>query len=590
MFLKKSFQILFFGLAFTSLAYSQGKNDFNWILGVKGNNPTLTYGGDLFSFSTGEIDVLFFELELDMWYPNVISDENGQMAYYTNACEIRDRNHQLIENGDQINEGTAYTQYCGFADYPMGYPIYQGQISLPSPMDNGIYYYFHLRKDELLNPLELLYTQIDMNMNQGDGKVISKNQLLLQDTLSSSIVATKHANGRDWWIVLSRQLLSKYYVYLLDPKGLHGPYIQQPDSAWITGQVITLMCNFSPDGTKFLRTGSKEPADFRLYDFDRCTGTLSNGRDIKVPEASNYAPWGCFSPNSRFLYVQNLGRRLYQYDTWASDISASATIVGEYDGFVSMFNLGTFFNSMLLAPDQKIYISTSNGTNFLHTIHRPDEPGLACDFRQHDVVLPALYSFWLPNMPFYRLYNLAGSACDTLGVQPPLVAFWRSEPDTLALEVAFTDISYVEPVQWYWEFGDGATSTLASPSHIYPQQGTYEVCLTVCDAAGACDDFCKPVNVTWTSGSAEPGLGTNPVSLFPNPASDFINLSFREPLSTNVDFMLMDALGCTVLTERLHARSDFFTVATANLPSGLYYYSVTSEKEIIFTGKLILQQ
>ena len=34
---------------------------------------------------------------------------------------------------------------------------------------------------------------------------------------------------------------------------------------------------------------------------------------------------------------------------------------------------------------------------------------------------------------------------------------------------------------WYWEFGDGATSTEQNPTHVYEQTGVYEVSLTITD-------------------------------------------------------------------------------------------------------------
>ncbi len=38
-----------------------------------------------------------------------------------------------------------------------------------------------------------------------------------------------------------------------------------------------------------------------------------------------------------------------------------------------------------------------------------------------------------------------------------------------------------------WAFGDGATSTAASPTHVYAASGTYQVTLTVTDNAGSKD-------------------------------------------------------------------------------------------------------
>jgi PKD repeat protein len=56
------------------------------------------------------------------------------------------------------------------------------------------------------------------------------------------------------------------------------------------------------------------------------------------------------------------------------------------------------------------------------------------------------------------------------------------------LAVTFTDQSVGEGLTaWAWEFGDGGTSTLRSPSHTYSAPGTYGVRLTVTGACG--EDF-----------------------------------------------------------------------------------------------------
>jgi len=52
--------------------------------------------------------------------------------------------------------------------------------------------------------------------------------------------------------------------------------------------------------------------------------------------------------------------------------------------------------------------------------------------------------------------------------------------------IQFTGTAWggVEPYTWYWEFGDGATSTEQNPEHAYTEEGKYEVVLTVIDDIG----------------------------------------------------------------------------------------------------------
>jgi len=49
----------------------------------------------------------------------------------------------------------------------------------------------------------------------------------------------------------------------------------------------------------------------------------------------------------------------------------------------------------------------------------------------------------------------------------------------------FVDQSENDPTAWLWDFGDGVTSALANPDHIYANPGIYSVKLTVTNSAGS---------------------------------------------------------------------------------------------------------
>jgi hypothetical protein len=54
-------------------------------------------------------------------------------------------------------------------------------------------------------------------------------------------------------------------------------------------------------------------------------------------------------------------------------------------------------------------------------------------------------------------------------------------------------------VSWYWQFGDGQTSTLQNPLHYYGAPGSYKVCLTIIavgsDGETCCEKICYEVDV-----------------------------------------------------------------------------------------------
>ncbi|MDB9990587.1 PKD domain-containing protein [Flavobacteriales bacterium] len=51
--------------------------------------------------------------------------------------------------------------------------------------------------------------------------------------------------------------------------------------------------------------------------------------------------------------------------------------------------------------------------------------------------------------------------------------------------VTFTDLSTGTPTSWSWDFGDGTTSILQNPTHIYASAGTYDVSLAVNTSNGS---------------------------------------------------------------------------------------------------------
>ncbi|MEM2978920.1 MAG: PKD domain-containing protein [Methanomassiliicoccales archaeon] len=64
--------------------------------------------------------------------------------------------------------------------------------------------------------------------------------------------------------------------------------------------------------------------------------------------------------------------------------------------------------------------------------------------------------------------------------------------------VTFTDLSTSYPdaiVQWFWEFGDGTTSNDKNPVHVFVQNGTFTVKLTVQDSDGSQSSFSIDIEV-----------------------------------------------------------------------------------------------
>ena len=399
----------------TASLFGQNKNDYNWLLGYGNNDPDEGFGGTALNFhnESENPEVNFFEIPFDFLANTVCSDKDGNLAFYSNGCQIANKNHEIMENGSSINEGTVYDTYC-----ENGYPSVQAVLSLPLPKNDSIYYLFHIKRDD--NNIgvnrELLNTVININGNEGNGIIESKNELILEDTFTEELTAVRHGNGRDWWIILPRRLSNTVFVFLFNPSGIHFSHEQTIGTPWEQAAQIG-QAVFSPDGTKFIRANVRD--NIHIYNFDRCTGMFDNPIHFDIPaDTITIGSVGCaISPNSRFLYI-SASIKIHQYDLFALDIESSKITVGEYDGYQSPFP--TIPYQGMLAPNGKIYMTSTNGTNVLHVIHNPNEKGLDCNFENHGLQMPTYNGFIIPNFPHFRLYDMPDSPCDTLGIDIPV--------------------------------------------------------------------------------------------------------------------------------------------------------------------------
>ncbi|MEM0372499.1 MAG: PKD domain-containing protein [archaeon] len=80
--------------------------------------------------------------------------------------------------------------------------------------------------------------------------------------------------------------------------------------------------------------------------------------------------------------------------------------------------------------------------------------------------------------------------------RPPASVFTVSVSGATA---SFTDESYDSDgtiTTWYWTFGDGATSTVRNPTHVYTAIGSYNVTLTVTDNGGLTHSSNRTITIT----------------------------------------------------------------------------------------------
>lgn len=406
---------------------SAQKEDRNWIIGHDYNISDPQNGRIQIDFnqSPPSIDYLVSNVNMNMYICNAsISDTTGNLLFYSNGCDIANENGNILFGGNDINPGLYQTALCD--DVGLGYYAgYPSMAILPLPENDSLYYLFHLSVKYFPPPIDngyidrLLYSVIKVKNSK---KVVAaKNLPVMEDSLAlGEMNAVKHANGKDWWIILPRRNSNQFYTFLFTKDGIRDTIIQTIGPKPLPINEGYGQTAFSPLGDKMFRYFPFQPVG--QYLFDRQTGKFTAYDTIHVEYGNEIAfDGGCgVSPNGRYLYI-TAATKTYQFDLLASDISATQTTVATWDGFKDP--VAILFWHCQLGPDCKIYVVGGGDTKYYHIIHNPDEPGMACNFEQRGMVFPEPSGASIPYFPNYRLGPIdnPGSPCsETVSVSSPI--------------------------------------------------------------------------------------------------------------------------------------------------------------------------
>jgi gliding motility-associated-like protein len=476
--LRKSL-LSFVCLLISHFIIAQNKQVNHWYFG---NNISLNFNTSL---PTIAINGLIEQLEGSA----TISDENGQLLFYTDGLTVWNKQHNSMANGTGL----------------LGDPSSsQSALIIPKPGSKSVFYIFTAPAwGDYLN-YGIRYSVVDLNLNNGLGGIVpNQKNISLQAPATEKLAAIHHSNGKDIWVVSSQYNTNKYYAYLVTEEGVcNCPIISQ------VGQIQSQYqgyLKFSPDGTKLVSAQATE--DVELFNFDACTGSISYYNNI--PKTTGYYPFqshfygASFSPDNSKLYLSTgwwgfYGcAKLYQYDMNASDIAKSQILL--YDNIVSSddSNCATFgVGAIQMGPDFKIYVANWR-YGYLHVINKPNELGSKANFVKDGLYLGGrLGELGLPN--FIESYFTTSSTQQTCS--PSTITADFSYRDTCQLQLThFVDLSRASPESllcYNWNFGDPASgnnniSDLASPTHIFSIPGAYQVTLTVSSGTA-----CKLATIT----------------------------------------------------------------------------------------------
>ena len=174
-----------------------------------------------------------------------------------------------MQNGIKISANTNYADNS------------EVSVIVPLPKDKNVYYIFSINVLSSITPT-LFYSVVDLSYNNGYGKVVSKNNILLTN-MTYKLTAVHHANKESIWLITHGFGTNSFYSYLINKNGINLIPVTSNTgsvhSGFLTaGKVGNI--KVSPKGDKLVSlkysTNQGDPINFEVFDFNNRTGLVSD--------------------------------------------------------------------------------------------------------------------------------------------------------------------------------------------------------------------------------------------------------------------------------------------------------------------------
>ncbi len=521
-----------------------------------------------------------------------ISNEYGNLLFYTNGDFVWNRNHEVMPNGDTLGAPIGWCEGSST----------QGSIIIPQPNSDSIYHIFLTDCAEHYLGSGFHYAQVDMSLDGGLGDVTIKNQILV-DTVCEKVAAVHHLNGIDVWVVTHEYGTNNFYSFLVTSSGLNpSPVISS------AGQVQYIpplpgsdpyldskgVMKFNPDGDKIVVVSASDGHFYgqypELFDFDRSTGLVTLTHTLVDPDSVNY--YGAsFSPNGEVLYLSGAwyNSLIHQFDLTlgsAASILASRTVI-----YSDTLWDAPDPSAMQIGPDGRIYVADYEFVDWINTINNPNVLGLGCDYQEQTIIFeacpwPGYTEAGLPNfIESYFQNQFIGDVCfDTI------IASFSYSDTCYNLPTLFYDSSIISPEYidaWEWNFGDPAsginnTSVTQNPAHIFTSAGNYNVTLIIkshADSLCKIDTITKSLTIINCENNLQDLLSESSIEIYPNP--------FENSFNIRIEAIAISAIQIVSLTGELVKEIPItnnqteYEIDLWDIATGIYYVRVQSENFVV---------
>lgn len=178
--------------------------------------------------------------------------------------------------------------------------------------------------------------------------------------------------------------------------------------------------------------------------------------------------------------------------------------------------------------------------------------------------------------------NYGMGSSDTIVVDPGAAPMATFDVDTLFSNAfAFTDLSSANPTSWMWSFGDGATDTIANPTHTYTSAGVYTVTLVVMNACGSDTttfeiDLLTSINEAFATG----------MQVYPNPTEGRFMVKLPTGLVEPVQLRVLNLYGQEVLRDEVELEIN--EMELSGVAKGIYFLEANYLGQT-YTSKVVLR-
>jgi hypothetical protein len=376
--------------------------------------------GHIYKFNEDSLEEIIDPacLPLNTFYSSATFCDNtsGELLFASNGWRLVNGDEQIVSHKLWFSN----IPHPGGPD-STNVDIIAGPLFLPHPGDSTKAYLFYgqytgyaVQSLSFQADKYFTYALLDIPTKT----LVSKNNILLTDTSSyGDIQACRHANGRDWWIIKPDIYSNKYFIGLLTPQGLQMTNVIIPNAP------NTIRCNtsskFNIQGTKYIHYNGGFSRMVHEYDFDRCTGTLSNFvlhdiSDSISPADGSLASMTISPDGSKFYFKRNssfipiISSGFYQVDLTTDSIR----LIARYGGIPQMMPNG---RKMLFF--EPIYINGTLTDYSISEISNPNDSFENLDIHHYKYTHPNAFLGIAPsNFAYMRLGADTLSICDSLSV------------------------------------------------------------------------------------------------------------------------------------------------------------------------------